>query len=79
MTAVDNSQAPVILATGSVFTALSVLAVFLRFVARRIKRAQLGWDDWTILAALVMFILCEGLEMTGETGSTTIDLKLNIY
>ncbi|RAO68073.1 uncharacterized protein BHQ10_004085 [Talaromyces amestolkiae] len=65
MTAVDNSQAPAILATGSVFTALSVLAVILRFVARRIKRAQLGWDDWTILAALVMFILCEGLEMTG--------------
>jgi ABC-type proline/glycine betaine transport system substrate-binding protein len=66
MTAVDNSQAPAILATGSVFTALSVLAVILRFVARRIKRAQLGWDDWTILAALVMFILCEGLELTGE-------------
>lgn len=65
MTAVGHSQAPAILATGSVFTTLSVLAVILRFVARRIKRTQFGLDDWTILAALVMFILCEGLEMTG--------------
>lgn len=65
MTTVNDSQAPAILATGSVFTALSVLAVILRFVARRGKRAQLGQDDWTILAALVMFVLCEGLEMTG--------------
>lgn len=65
MTAVNDSQAPAILATASVFTALSVLAVILRFVARRLKRAQLGWDDWAILAALVMFVLCEGLEMTG--------------
>lgn len=49
MTAVGHSQMPAILATGSVFTTLSVLAVILRFVARRIKRAQFGWDDWTIL------------------------------
>ena len=56
-----QSWRPRTTATGSVFTALSVLPVILRFVARRIKRAQLGWDDWTILAALVMFVPCGGI------------------
>ena len=29
------------------------LAVVLRFVARRLAKARLGWDDWTLLLGLV--------------------------
>lgn len=84
MVAVDTTQAPAILATGCVFTALGVLSVLLRFVARRIKRAKIGWDDWTILAALVMFIICEGLELKGAEAllhveAGTDDPQYSIY
>ena len=30
------------------------IAVALRFLSRRLIRAQLWWDDWTILAALLV-------------------------
>lgn len=32
---------------------LCTIAVALRFICRRLVKAQLWWDDWTILAALV--------------------------
>ena len=31
----------------------STIAVTLRFVCRRVMKAHLWWDDWTMLAALV--------------------------
>ena len=31
----------------------STIAVTLRFICRRMVKARLWWDDWTILAALV--------------------------
>ena len=31
----------------------STIAVTLRFICRRMMKAHLWWDDWTILAALV--------------------------
>ena len=39
------------------FTVLSTIAVALRFLSRRLGRASLWWDDWTILMALI--IECE--------------------
>lgn len=38
------------------FPIIAILAVVLRFQARRIKRQKLGSDDWTIVAALVWFL-----------------------
>ena len=33
---------------------LSVIAVALRFVARRLKAARYGWDDWLVVGALFL-------------------------
>lgn len=32
---------------------LALLAIVLRFCARRLKKVGLGWDDYTIVAAMV--------------------------
>ena len=34
-------------------TAAALLAIALRFCARRLKKVGLGWDDYTIMAAMV--------------------------
>lgn len=41
------------IALATVLTLLAVVAVSLRFFARRIKKTKLAWDDYTILPALV--------------------------
>lgn len=53
MVEIKGDQRPTILALSIAFPIISVLAVILRFEARRVKRVHLGADDWTILAALV--------------------------
>ena len=53
MTEIEGDQIPTILALSIAFPTISVLAVILRFEARRVKRVYLGADDWTILAAEV--------------------------
>lgn len=43
----------VVIGTGLTFTVLAVLAVALRFYARTRTKTGLGWDDWTMLLAVV--------------------------
>jgi hypothetical protein len=50
------TQAPRIIGASVVLIILSTAAVVLRFLARRLSRAGLWWDDWTILFALVWAI-----------------------
>ncbi len=49
----DGDQRRTILGLSIVFPIISIVAVLLRFEARRVNRVRLGSDDWTILAALV--------------------------
>lgn len=39
------------------FVGLSVIAVGNRFYCRHIRKAALGWDDWTVLASLVVMLV----------------------
>ena len=34
-------------------TIVALIAIALRFCARRLKKVGLGWDDYTIMAAMV--------------------------
>ena len=40
-------------ALATVFSILAIVAIMLRFYARRIKQTALAWDDYVILPALV--------------------------
>jgi hypothetical protein len=48
-----QSQQPTIWGLGISFSIVAIVAVVLRFSARRIKGQKLRSDDWTILVALV--------------------------
>ena len=52
---------------------LSSIAVLLRFMARKITRQNFGWDDWLILAALIVGY---GLTVTGFKRMLCFDLGL---
>ena len=39
-------------------TVMALIAIVLRFCARRLKKVGLGWDDYTILLAMVSSLLC---------------------
>lgn len=49
-----QSRVPAIYASMIAVSVLCTLAVALRFLCRRLVKAVLWWDDWTILAALVV-------------------------
>ena len=49
----NDSQAPRIIGTCVTLIIISTISVALRFLARRLSRAGLWWDDWTMLGALV--------------------------
>lgn len=53
MTEIKGDQRPTVLALSIALPIISVLAVILRFEARRVKRVYLGADDLAILAAQV--------------------------
>lgn len=53
----DQSQAAKLIAVWAVLTSLSVVLVTLRFIARAAGSKRYGWDDWTMLAALVRSLL----------------------
>ena len=57
MVEIHGDQRPTILVLSIVFPLFSILAVAFRFEARRLKRVNLGADDWTILAALVSYLV----------------------
>ena len=51
-----NSKQITIIAVLAVCFLLSTLSVFFRMITRRLTAAQLWWDDWTALLALVSAI-----------------------
>ena len=55
-TDLSASKGPQILAAVATTYVLATIAVILRFVSRRISKAQLWWDDWLIIIALVNVI-----------------------
>ncbi|KAF2706112.1 hypothetical protein K504DRAFT_73421 [Pleomassaria siparia CBS 279.74] len=52
---------PTLIVVSAVFPALATVVVGLRFYVKRIKRQDLYWDDWTILASLA---LCWGISLS---------------
>ena len=44
-----------------IFMALSIVAVALRLISRRIARTKLWWDDYFVIASLVRSILAQRL------------------
>lgn len=48
-----ENQGPRITAAELTVTIIATVAVAMRFLSRRVQRAQYGLDDWLILAALV--------------------------
>ena len=53
----DQSQAVKLITVWAVLTSLSIVVVTVRFIARATGRKRYGWDDWTMLAALVRSLL----------------------
>ena len=51
---VNATEVPKIIAVSVVLIILSTSAVILRFISRMLSKAGLWWDDWVIVAALVM-------------------------
>ena len=52
----DQNQAAKILTVTGILTSLSVITVTVRFIARAKGSKHYGWDDWTMLAAVVRFL-----------------------
>ncbi len=52
-----------LLITEVVFLALAVVAVLLRFLSRLCVKNSLGWDDFWIVAALVLFSVHQSLQL----------------
>lgn len=48
----DGNKQPQMYSSTSIPLGLAIIAVFLRFWSRRMKRAALWWDDWLMLPAL---------------------------
>jgi hypothetical protein len=48
------NQSPRIVAASIALLAIPTVIVALRFVARMLSKAGLWWDDWMVLAALVV-------------------------
>ena len=46
-------RGPLIIAVCSVLISLTVLAIALRFLSRRLAKAGFWWDDWLSLLTLV--------------------------
>ena len=55
----DQNQATKFITIQSLLASLSLIMVSLRFVARTIGSKRFGWDDWTMLAALVRSLFTE--------------------
>ena len=49
----DLSKGPKILLVNSILTAIAILAVSVRFLARANGHGAFGCDDWTMLLAVV--------------------------
>ena len=52
-----QNQATKLITILAILTSLCLIMVSLRFIARTVGRKHFGWDDWTMLAALVRSLL----------------------
>lgn len=53
MIAIENSSQVIVLVVTSLFAAIAIFSVCLRFYARKVKGNPVEADDWCILIALV--------------------------
>lgn len=53
----DQNRAAKTIIIWAVLTSTSVAVVTVRFIARAVGNKRFGWDDWTMLAALVRSLL----------------------
>lgn len=53
----DQNQATKLITIIAILTSICLIMVSLRFIARAVGRKHFGWDDWTMLAALVRSLL----------------------
>ena len=60
----DQDRAGNFIITTAVLTSISVATVTLRFVARAAGGNHFGWDDWTMLAALVRSLSTDDLALS---------------
>ena len=51
----DQNKAAKAITIWAVLTSLSIITVTVRFIARAVGNKRFGWDDWTMLTALVRF------------------------
>ena len=56
MAHINDSKKVTILTAYIISVSISLLAVIMRFVSRRVGRIKYGADDWTMLAALVLIL-----------------------
>ena len=49
----DQNQGAKYITVSAILTSFSVVVVAFRFIARGVGSKEFGWDDWTMLAALV--------------------------
>ena len=47
------NKGPIVLGISIIVSFLAITAVVLRFLSRKLAKAQYWWDDWMILGALV--------------------------
>ena len=55
----DQNQAAKMITIHAILVSLSLIIVSFRFIARANGGKHFGWDDWTMLAALVRSLLTE--------------------
>ena len=53
----DQNQATKLITIQAILVSLCLIVISLRFIARTIGGKHFGWDDWTMLAALVRSLL----------------------
>ena len=53
---IDETRQPGIIATVIVVTILAIVVVGLRLATRKWVVKNIGWDDWTMLAAIVRYL-----------------------
>lgn len=67
------------IATAILFIVLSGVAVGLRMFSRTMVKMCFGADDWTIILALLLFYIVEGLEIYGEQSCIDGEWCINIH
>lgn len=49
----DEDRGPTVIIISCLLLALCTIAVCARFVARRVLKVKVGWDDWLVIPSLV--------------------------